>query len=323
MPDRDILNLCWSPDSSELFILTNGQGTWVCHPQQPNSVPERFAEDAEVMTFSMDSRHLFFTTGGGELHIWGTQPYRPILRVPLPGEGKWLRLFASPDPNHVLVWRGTYDSDNILNTSKIWLYHVLTGELLFTPDHDEVIHPIPNADGCKLFYMDFTSIGYLWDIDTGSQIAKWESNWLHNIPEQSVSQCRWYEEQIVGYFSKYDREKQSFVYHAVLWNPTTNEEQFFNFEDLTTLFESFRWATDKIRMDTETEYDDEMNVFERIHAQIWNPAQKRIYMEFDMEEYQPLALSSDGSLLARSQPDGIALYDVLTGSLLRTIKLEI
>ncbi|MBK9748519.1 MAG: WD40 repeat domain-containing protein [Chloroflexi bacterium] len=309
MPDRDTLNLYWSPDSSELFVSTNRHGTWIYHPKDTDNIPKRFDEDVEAMTFSTDSRHLFFTTSNGDLHIWGTQPYRPIHRMPLLGEGKWLKLFASPDPNHVLVWRGAHNSDNILNTTKIWLYHVLTGELLFSPDHDEVIHPILNADGRKLFYMDFTSTGYIWDIATGSQIAKWESNWLHNTPEQSVLKFRWHEEQIAGYYSSIDWDKRRTVYHTALWNPTTDEEQFFNFEDLTTLFESFKWEPDKIRMDTETDYDDEMNVFERIRVQIWNPDQKRTYMEFDMEEYQPLSLSPDEALLACSQPDGIALYD--------------
>lgn len=327
MANRDILNLCWSPDSSELFVSTNGHGTWIYRPKDMDNTPKRFDEDVEAMTFSTDSRHLFFTTIDGDLHIWGTQPYRPILRVPLPGEGKWLKLFASPDPNHVLVWRGAYNLDNILNTTKIWLYHVLTGELLFSPDHDEVIHPILNADGRKLFYMDFTSTEYIWDIATGSQIAKWESNWLHNIPEQSVLECRWHEEQIVGYFSRYDWEKHQRVYRTALWNSTTDEEQLFDFDDLTTLFKSFKWAPDKIRVDTEIEHDADDDVFEVIHVQIWNPDRKRIrhfYVEFDKDEYPPLALSPDGMVLASAstQPACIVLNDVLTGGF-RIIKLEI
>lgn len=317
MPTFDIY---WSPDGSELFVVAGGQGTWITHPKEADSVPERFAEDIDYMDFSDNGEYLFFSSGT-DFHIWSTHPYRPLYRLSLPEYGGHLSpTFFSSAPDRVLLMGWTYFTDWEDATSRIWIYQVTNADLLFTMEHPRPIltHSL-NADGRTLLYADSTNTVYVHDtLDSTTPVTIWESEWMQHIPQWRDVVFGWHGENILGDYEEWNREQDVWGYRAALWNPKTREEQHFEFEDITAMVETFCWAKDEIRLDINNATDEP-------RVQVWNPAQKQVYMEFDMEEHEPpaLAISPDKSLLARLRNDTIILYDVLTGTSVREIKLEI
>ena len=113
------------------------------------------------------------------------------------------------------------------------------------------------------------------------------------------------------HYPHYDWEGKTVGYHAAIYDPATNQQQPFELTSLDETYDTLHLAKDRIRQHSEGVFDEPQRV------RIWNPAQKRIFMEFEIEQYRPVAVSPDETMLARYQPDGVALFEVQTGKLIR------